>query len=123
MGQKTVKTVGKLHIDGWAGQHDEAGASIRNEDGTIHLTTPQATQFKDWQEYQRFAKELVERWNAGEKSRRKVIKRHVITGDKNKATIKLSGIVVQRFDETTSVIDAFEIACIWMKRYAEINEL
>jgi len=64
-----MKKIGRLRIDGWQGGHDEAGASIRNEDNTIHFSTPGYDAFgRNWEEYTRFAEELVARWNSQETS-------------------------------------------------------
>jgi hypothetical protein len=62
-----MKKIGRLRIDGWQGQHDEAGASIRNEDNTIHFSTPGWDTFgMNWDAYTEFAEVLVARWNAQE---------------------------------------------------------
>lgn len=63
----TVETIGKLKIRGYAGQHDESGASIVNEAETLMFGTPASYNFESHAEYERFAKELVRRWNSFEK--------------------------------------------------------
>jgi hypothetical protein len=65
----------KMKIVGWAGAHDEHGAFIQlGDDERIRFRTPPIYDFgnnlgegnNNWSEYQKFAHDLVDRWNSQE---------------------------------------------------------
>lgn len=50
-------------IEGWAGEHDECGASIVDEHGKPVCTTPGRHHFNSFTEYYKHAEMVVEKLN------------------------------------------------------------
>lgn len=55
----------KLHLDGYAGEHETEGGAIMDDDGHLLITTVGWYAFKqDWKAYTGFAESVVERYNS-----------------------------------------------------------